>query len=45
MKAALLAVGLAVVARHPNLTCALTAGLGSAVAGQLAYIVRKVVTL
>ena len=41
MKAALLAVGLAVVARHPNLTLALTSGLGAVVAGQVAYIIRK----
>ncbi|HEV2640121.1 MAG TPA: hypothetical protein VGX23_33615 [Actinocrinis sp.] len=40
MKAALVCVGLAVVARHPALTFVLTSGLGAVVAGQAAYIIR-----
>ena len=40
MKAALICIGLAVAARHPNLTIALTAGLGAAITGQIAYIIH-----
>ena len=40
MKAVLVCVGLALVARHPSLTYALAAGLGAVVAGQVAYIVH-----
>jgi len=40
VKAALACVGLALVARHPGLTIALTAGLGAAVTGQIVCIVH-----
>ncbi len=40
MKAALVCVGLALVARHPDLTIALTAGLGAAITGQVLYIIH-----
>ena len=40
MRAALLAVGLAVIARRPDLALTVTIGLGAAVAGQVAYLVH-----